>query len=163
MKLLHPINLSKTKAKPVTKWSQIEDDAMAMLERIEQKNFGPNIEDAHAIHHAQVSKDPYNFFVVHPEHTAPLFNGNLFIINPVIVEKAPVVVSFHEGCLSYPHRKQKKTRRHVSIKVRYETVNKNGTGLVAVEEHELNRLSAIIFQHEIDHANGTDIYTRFKK
>lgn len=107
-----------------------------------------------------------------------------FIINPRIVhipEKAlkqveqenPITESFEkravsvpnkyrveEACMSFPHKKAKKVDRFYEVKVEYQIPAKGlmgGMKLKTIRE-TVTGLKAHIFQHEIDHMQGKNIF-----
>jgi peptide deformylase len=73
------------------------------------------------------------------------------MFNPVIVDKSMVPTEFQEGCLSYPGL-YLKIGRPDYIKVRFQAV----AGQFV--EKEVNGLTAVCIQHEIDHLDGV-VYT----
>jgi len=73
------------------------------------------------------------------------------MFNPVILEKSMVPTEFQEGCLSYPGL-YLKIGRPDYIKIRFNAV----AGQVV--EKEINGLTAVCVQHEIDHLDGI-VYT----
>ncbi len=75
--------------------------------------------------------------------------GNEFkaFINPEIISTSKTTKQYFEGCLSIP-TVWGETQRHISIKVRYTTVEGK------VVEEQLKGLKAWFFQHEVDHLNG---------
>lgn len=73
------------------------------------------------------------------------------MFNPVILEKSMVPTEFQEGCLSYPGL-YLKIGRPDYIKIRFNAV----AGQVV--EKEVNGLTAVCVQHEIDHLDGI-VYT----
>lgn len=80
-----------------------------------------------------------------------LGNENVVLINPEIVEASEPTLSYYEGCVSYPGL-YVKIPRSLKIKVKYQTPTGNWI------EQELEGLTAICVQHEIDHLNGI-VYT----
>jgi peptide deformylase len=68
-------------------------------------------------------------------------------INPVIVESKGTIEG-REGCLSFPGLYQK-VRRHKTVKVRYYTLAGE------LREMTCSELPSRVWQHEIDHLNGT--------
>lgn len=130
-------------------------------------------------------QEPYNFFVVSEEMLKSDKKQNLgqtnytfpaqVIYNPEIVTALPThivpvndekrrarkvaknnITEYHEGCMSYGHRKEKKVERFVVVKVRYQIVGR--FGFVKTREEWIDGLKSHIFQHECDHAKGIDIH-----
>jgi peptide deformylase len=154
MKIITP---HKKHSKEVEVYKDIKKDAVEMREMINNGGFSGKWKEAFAIAHAQVSENPYRFFVVHKDIAKEL-EGSI-IINPVIEEKEGLV-PFKEACMSYPYRDIIKTRRYNKIVVEYKTPKRFGLN---THRRELFGILAFIFQHEIDHFNGIDIYSKFKK
>lgn len=65
-----------------------------------------------------------------------------------------------EACMSFQHKKEKKMMRYYSIKVKYQT--KGFFGQIRTHEEWIEGLKAHIFQHEMDHMNGENIYFNHK-
>lgn len=80
-----------------------------------------------------------------------LGNENIILINPEIVEASEPTLSYYEGCVSYPGL-YIKIPRSLKIKVKYQTPTGNWN------EQEVEGLTAICIQHELDHLNGI-VYT----
>ena len=76
-----------------------------------------------------------------------------WVVNPIIVAHSDVVVVSREGCLSWPGRFTG-VPRFKTCTIRWS--DENGE----VIERELKLLQAMIFQHEIDHLNGKNIFPR---
>ena len=76
-------------------------------------------------------------------------------------EKKPVsnIIEAADACMSYPNRTKKNTKRYHTIKVRYQIL-KSFMGFMWLKTitEEVNSLKAHIFQHEIDHSFGIDMY-----
>lgn len=70
------------------------------------------------------------------------------IINPKILSYSKATKTYFEGCLSIPTI-WGKVRRHVSIKVSY--LDEDGKSITKT----LKGIPAWIFQHEVDHLDGT--------
>lgn len=70
------------------------------------------------------------------------------IINPKILSYSKKTKAYFEGCLSTPNI-WGQVKRHVSIKVSYQDINGQKISKT------LTGIPAWIFQHEIDHLNGT--------
>lgn len=100
---------------------------------------------AMALAHCQVDHDsPLRFFVMK--------DGTL-IMNPQILETKGGF--WHtEGCMSFPFRNDRKVWRAQEVRVKY--IDEN-----AREQNRwVDGIEACIFQHEIDHMNGIDIYSK---
>ena len=74
--------------------------------------------------------------------------GDLVCFNPKIVKKSLFKSLLHEGCLSVPG-KYGQIKRHRSVRVQF--TDPEG----ALRMLETHGLLAQIFQHEVDHLNGT--------
>lgn len=70
------------------------------------------------------------------------------IINPKILNTSKAIKTYFEGCLSVPTI-WGQVKRHTSIKVSYQDVS--GQKITKT----LKGIPAWIFQHEVDHLNGT--------
>lgn len=80
------------------------------------------------------------------------------MFNPEIISKSEVPSNFSEGCLSYPGLFLKVPRSN-NIKVRFQTA---GGDFI---EKEMDGLTAVCVQHEIDHLDGiryTDLVSPIK-
>lgn len=82
------------------------------------------------------------------------FVGQRFkiVINPEILERSDETETLEEGCLSKPGFKCMR-KRALSIKVRW--TNHKGKTV----NRTLHEMSARIFQHELDHLNGINIFS----
>lgn len=81
---------------------------------------------------------------------------NFVCYNPKIVSVSDDTVLLEEGCLSYPGLLVK-IKRPQHIRVRFQTPN--GDTLTK----QFTGMTARIFQHEMDHLNGTVFYNRANK
>ena len=77
-------------------------------------------------------------------------NEPLVLINPVLIEKSAEVEDQTEGCLSLPGV-QLSTKRSKTVKLRAQSLDG-----VAVET-QVDGISAVVVQHEIDHLDGKTI------
>lgn len=80
-----------------------------------------------------------------------------------IVKKRGKVSNLYEvpeACMSFPHKKEKKMMRYYSIKVKYQT--RGFFGRIKTHEEWIDGLKAHIFQHEMDHMEGNNIYFNHK-
>jgi peptide deformylase len=157
MKLL--ATLSKKQAKPVTSWKEIRDDAFAMLEMINAGKFAGRWQEGFALSHAQVSDNPFDFFVTHKswENEVPRVVCNARLKQGIDKQ------TFKEACLSYPFRDVIKTQRFWNIDVEFDVPPIDGIksffqfGLTH-RQMTYDGLAAFMFQHEIDHAKAIDIF-----
>lgn len=69
------------------------------------------------------------------------------MFNPYIIEKSETLAQYSEGCLSYPGLYLKIPRSN-SVKVRFQTA---GGDFI---EKDMDGLTAVCVQHEIDHLDG---------
>ena len=74
-----------------------------------------------------------------------------YYYNPVITEKRGELIEGWEGCLSVPDGFGK-VLRHQNIDVEYDRSENGKTGRVV---ERIEGWTAVIFQHEIDHLDGT--------
>jgi len=73
------------------------------------------------------------------------------------------VIPMEEGCMSFPQRKPKKVDRVFRVKVRYwYPVEFLGFKFLWRKTEEVEGLKAQIFQHEIQHFEGENIYHKNK-
>jgi len=69
------------------------------------------------------------------------------------------LIDVPDACMSYPDRTKKNTSRYHTIKVRYQIMRSLfGFKYLKTVTEEVEALKAHIFQHEIDHAYGMDMY-----
>lgn len=158
MKLL--TKLPKMGAKKVERFEQIRADARDMLILLNSDNFQGKYRDGFALSHAQVSEKPLQFFVTHRSWKDVLPE---IIINARIIEKMDRE-PFREACLSYPFRdpiwKQRYWRIVVEFDVPTWTANLPFASGLKREHITMDGIAAIIFQHEIEHAQGIDMYAK---
>lgn len=155
MKLLN--RLSHKPAAKVTSYGQIKAAAADMLTLLNADKFAGKYDNGFALHHAQVSNEPLNFFVTHRswENVLPSI-----VVNAKIIERMEPL-TFKEACLSFPFRDPIKTPRYWRVIVEYEEYSKarswfaNG---LRPQQMAFDGLAALIFQHENDHAIGKNIY-----
>ena len=158
MKIILPHQKASQK---VTTYKDIKQDVDRMLEMLNGRgNFAGQYKNGWALSHAQVSEKPYAFFVTHKS-----FEGILpeIVINPRILE-AFEPVQWKEACLSYPFRPEIKTVRHWRLIVEFDVPQRGILGTrLKTEQLSVDGLAAILFQHEVDHSKGIDIYHKFGK
>lgn len=108
-----------------------------------------------ALAHPQIeNKDPLRFFVL---------PTGMVIINPVIFGHTKVPVFKNEGCMSFPdHPVKMDISRYNKVRVMYQTLQKISEDsdpiLSAPVTEDLSSGPAHVFQHEISHLNGVNIY-----
>ena len=107
----------------------------------------------------QISQ-PYRLFIIcsHPNERypdAPLMTPTA-MINPRLVSHSAEIVEGWEGCLSVPGVREL-VPRYQAIAVEY--LDRQGQ----LRHQELTDFVARIFQHELDHLNGTLFIDRVKK
>jgi len=122
-------------------------------------NFPGLWKEAFAISHCQVSEDPYKFFVIHKK-AAKAFAGYEIICNARILESSDPI-AFKEACMSFPFRQEINTKRFSKIKVEFEVPGLFNN--LETKTLDLEGIQAFIFQHEVDHSKGINIYEKFKK
>lgn len=119
----------------------------------------------YAIAHAQCEeKDPLRFFVLNDE--VDLFKDvdrweSLVVVNPVIIRNTETKVEGEEACASFPENPIIKVSRWHKIEVSFNFLKVNSEDEPFLSERKELNLSgkeARVFQHEIDHLNGKNIY-----
>lgn len=153
--------LSTVPAKKVESFDQIADDAYAMLRMLDTGiPKGKGYANGVALHHAQVSETPFNFFVVADEFKS-IFGGGRqrrIVINPKIVDQKDFV-PYSEGCLSFLDRAYVNTKRFDRITLIYQYANLSGDIKNPYPlKLNLHGFEAFMVQHECDHAKGENIY-----
>jgi len=163
MEIIQPAH--NKKATKVRSWKEIKDQAKELRKFIKDTdgNFKGRYEKCAAISHAQVSEEPMNFFVVNEKHksfdgktekTLKQHFGTWCIINPIITHEE-LLNRWPEACMSYPHRKERNTERYGRIKVVYYVPF---FGRLRKKSKNLEAFPAFVVQHEVQHANGENIY-----
>ena len=142
MEIIKP---NKLRSRPVNK----EDLPRVMRDSVEMtrlcgKPLGIR-PGAYAIAHCQVTDDdPLRFFV--------LKSGEIYI-NPEIISRSGKPVRRPEGCMSFANLRDVSVKRHEHIEV----VFIDGI-YMRHDGGTFHGLIARIFQHEIDHFDGKNIY-----
>ena len=86
--------------------------------------------------------------------------------NKIVVKDGMVtnLIEVPEACMSFAHRKQKNTKRYYRIKVQYyEYANILGIEYLKKRVEWVEGLKAHILQHEIEHAQGENMYYKKDK
>jgi len=146
--------IPKKPSRPVESWLQVKDQALKTVEFM-RKHTHPNGRRHLALHHAQISKDPLNFFVV-PQDPDNLLLPMMVIMNLKITGKENPV-NHTEACMSFPFRPAKNVRRYSTIIASFDEYSERD-GLVHRSDEKVEGLLAYIFQHEAQHARGEHIY-----
>jgi peptide deformylase len=151
MEIIKPLD-NRISAK-VKSWREIKKEALELKEFLEAKKFEGHWEDAYAISHTQVSKDPKSFFVVNQKVREEF--GSWCIVNLKITNKRNFC-TYPEGCMSFMFRTAKRVDRYINIKAFYWVPFLN---LFLIPKWKsFKSLPAFICQHESDHAKGINIY-----
>lgn len=154
----------RKKALPVEKLSQIKELIKETHEVLTTYKHPKGLPKVYvALHHAQICADPYNFFIINPAVIGAKKEDIIAIINPKILTRYKETKGYgREGCMSFPFRSDVKVGRYDKIRVSYQKPNKLGLKLIDVEE-DVEGFLAHVFQHEIEHTNGTHVYTGLNK
>ena len=108
-----------------------------------------------ALSHPQMDdQDPLRFFI---------FPNGMIVINPVITSHTQAPIFKDEGCMSFPDNDVKKmVERYNKITVTYQTLNKKegqeGPCLSLPITETMTGGTSHVFQHEVSHLNGCNIY-----
>ena len=106
-----------------------------------------------AIAHCQVTKkDPLCFFIT---------NTGEIIINPVITRHTRHTVDSEEGCMSFPFWDPINVPRYHKCEVEYLTLDEDNNFVEKTEN--ISGTRAKMFQHEIQHFQGSFIYDNWEK
>jgi peptide deformylase len=137
----YPHPALRVKARPVTTIdADVQKNAAEMLELMyKQEGLG--------LAAPQVTLD-YQMIVMNFAGDAARPEWEVVALNPVIVEKKGGLVNDREGCLSFPGLYQN-VRRHKTVVVQWWDLK--------AQQHEgtFHDLPARVWQHEIDHLQGT--------
>ena len=147
-------------SRPVLEFATIAKDAAAMHRLLQTyvspKGKGPDMH--YAIQHGQYANPSYNFFVINNFIVGAKPEEVVVIVNPKIVEKVRGTQVMHrEGCMSFPFRHAIKVKRYDEILVEYQVPDEKGEKLISKKD-KFTGLMAYIFQHELEHAHGRNIY-----
>ena len=112
-----------------------------------------------ALDHTRINdKDPLRFFVS---------RKGMVIINPIIFDHTKLIIKKKEECFSYPSSPSQEVPRYNKIILFYQTLlvnddnNQNKKIIISKpKEQILDGSNGHIFQHEIGHLNGGDIYNK---
>lgn len=109
---------------------------------------------AFAIAHCQVNdKNPLRVFVT--------YKGEI-IANPTITRHTKTFVKSLEGCMSFPEKEMVNVDRYNVIEVDYQTLDENDD-LTEIKHKKIKGKESKIWQHEIEHLEGKNIYNEFNK
>lgn len=139
------------KSRDVTKkdLKRLLDDAyhLARLCHVQHGNYP----GGYAVAHCQITdKDPLRFFV--------MYDG-LIVINPIITRHSGYKTKKKEGCLSYPVMPEVYVDRWNKCEVEFYTIDQETKSMIGPINLKLTDKKSQVFQHEMDHFNGVDIYS----
>jgi peptide deformylase len=137
----YPHPALRVKARPVTTIDEDVKKAAAEMLELMYKHNGLGLAAP------QVTLD-YQMTVLNFESDPERKDLEFVAINPVIVETKGGTISDREGCLSFPELYQN-VRRHKTVVVKFYNLKAEE---VTMECHDL---AARVWQHEIDHLQGT--------
>ena len=146
-------------AEPVKSWRSIREEAQELREFVRRGKFTGNYSKAFAISQAQVSDKPLRYFVINED----VENGSLkkwfggWCIMNLRILHAEDGIYWKEACMSFPHREPKNTDRFNKVKVEYRVPFLWGSRKV---KRSFKGLPAFVCQHELDHANGINLYAK---
>jgi len=156
---------------PVSNWQAIIEEATEMARIMDKREIQYENGRFHtgfcwALHHMQVSNNPFNFFVLSslvPDDVMKEL-GSRFIVNPKI-DKTMVetVQKLREGCVSFPNKSETKVSRAWVIDVSFQIPDAKAKGGLKSVKKQVAGIVAQIFQHECDHAEGKNIYYKEPK
>lgn len=164
MKIIRPYH--HVPAIRVESWKEIEEEALALKEFLENEKFEGHYERAYALSHAYVSNKPKDFFVVNeniPQVETKTANflrkefGSWCIINAKII-KSDVPAPFSDGCFFFPYRQPKKIERFYYVKAEYQVPFWFGT--LRKKVVKLEGIPAFLIQHEVEHGLGQTAYDK---
>ena len=149
--VLPPHNIPAQEVAELTQ--EVVAEIEMMQEMVKRNNYHGGLMKGYALAHPQVSEFPLALFVMGGGKVV-----DKVVINPKIIE-ASRECKHRERCLSFPSKllATVKHKRFKRIKVSYQDEN--------LQHHEeiLDGLISEIFQHEIEHLNGKNIYGWNKK
>lgn len=121
----------------------------------------------YAISHVQVERsDPMRFFVLNNMMEDSKRVKGIVVINPVMTRHSNMKCESKEGCMSFSNIPMTTVERWTKCEVEYSPLefredkeNKRMVPLIGKRQTiNLSGRLAKIFQHEIDHLNGKNIY-----
>lgn len=179
MKILEGKDLPHVFAQPIRHFEAAVSDAREMITLMKEMSGEGRERNIFALHHSQVNPRPLNFFVLNfmllprkvgnKELFASSVICNARIIgtdvpkeilkqNEITDYKEQAKIPMSEGCASFPNRTPKYVPRYEWVKVAFEVPDEKDMTKFHKQELDLPGIYAQIFQHEIDHANGKNIY-----
>lgn len=154
--------------KDFKKIEKVAFDMTMLAFNAEKENLFGNV---FAVAHAQIVKKPLAFFILNaknPKITAQfgdfIQKYGPIIINPKIVpgKHSGTKQDMWEGSLSFPGKEMIEVRRYYKITVafHYLTFSKTTSKVSGIKkaEESFKGFCSQLFQHEIDHTNGINIY-----
>lgn len=169
LKILSPHHIVSS---DVTKLKHAKCHINELLKAVDQEYTGM-YKQAYSLAHCEISETPLAFFVVNQILIKNKTFKHQVFINPKIVkiEKKTVIkhgpeerdqvldnsMEVKEACMMFPHRKPKKLTRPYEIKVEYQTPVFFGLIMKRVKV-TFDGLQAQIFQHNLEHIEGKNIF-----
>ena len=141
-------------AVPVKNYKEIRKDAELMVKLVDGR-FKGHWKSALAISHAQVSENPKTFFALNIKY-ALYFKLPRIVINPKIIRGWDEKI-VKEGCMDFQKEKAVKIKRFNKVEVEY--LKPTFFGLKPMRG-EFEDIMAWMFQHELLHFEGKNIYDR---
>lgn len=154
----------RKKAQKIENPQEIIQEAIAIQKMIIDGSVyfpGSKYNDCFAVAQPQVSNNLLRYFVINSKwkQLTEAYGGDI-LVNPELLTKDRMTkMKSKEGCLSWPFRPIKKVKRFDEIEVKYVIINNKGR-IENVPHKILKGLSAIVFQHELDHLNGKSIWDK---
>jgi peptide deformylase len=130
---------------------RVKEDAQKMLDLLFDPKYEKQPERLKiglALAHCQATnKDPLKFFVM---------RDGTVIVNPEIIDHTNTTVDSKEGCLSYPDKDDIIVQRWNKCIVSFDIIYKDI--FIHMNEQSIKGITSKIYQHELQHMNGSNIY-----
>ena len=157
-------------SKKVKRLRDIKKDLGKLL-LLTDEDFPGNYKTAYSLAHCETREQSFAFFVVNQILVENKTFKHQVFINPEItgISKKIVIknenkdqildnkMEIEEACMMFPDRRPKKLSRPYKIEVKYKTPVFGGLFMKTVRT-KFEGLQSQIFQHNLDHINGKNIY-----
>lgn len=107
------------------------------------------------IYNPVIVDTPEMYTVTVPKRNVTRVGGEAKIEITKEDKEVPNTMMMMEGCLSFPYRVGKNTKRYFEITVQYEIIR---DGKVIKMFEKIDGLKSHIFQHEVEHSRGENMY-----